>query len=161
MWADFMLDDLRMTNSSFIEGYSTNGSLHYVPYDNDARLSYAHGWATSPTSTLSFYAAGLQLTGPTGRTWSVQPRLGSLNDVSSGYETPLGSLHASWTVERNKELTDRFSTPRGTSGTLVLPEGKGRRVQLRRKGRIVASRKGASTYEHLPGGDYTIECARW
>lgn len=35
-------DDPRMTNSSFIEGYSTNGSLSYAPYSNDARISYAH-----------------------------------------------------------------------------------------------------------------------
>jgi hypothetical protein len=30
-----MLDDLRMTNSTFIEGYTTNGSLHYAPYINE------------------------------------------------------------------------------------------------------------------------------
>ena len=52
MWADFMLDDPRMTNSTFIEGYSTDGSLHYAPYTNDPRISHAHGWATGPTSTL-------------------------------------------------------------------------------------------------------------
>ena len=30
MWGDFMLDDPRMTNSSFIEGYSTDGRYVYV-----------------------------------------------------------------------------------------------------------------------------------
>lgn len=30
----FMLDDPRMTNSTFIEGYSFDGSLHYAPYTN-------------------------------------------------------------------------------------------------------------------------------
>ena len=52
MWADFMLDDPRMTKSTFIEGYSTNGELHYAPYTNDPRVSHAHGWATGSTSTL-------------------------------------------------------------------------------------------------------------
>ena len=52
MWADFMLDDPRMTNSTFIEGYSTIGELHYAPYTNDPRISHAHGWATGPTSSL-------------------------------------------------------------------------------------------------------------
>lgn len=36
-WGDFMLDDPRMTNSTFIEGYSADGSLHYSPYSNDPR----------------------------------------------------------------------------------------------------------------------------
>lgn len=36
-WGDFMLDDPRMTNSTFIEGYSADGSLHYAPYPDDAR----------------------------------------------------------------------------------------------------------------------------
>jgi hypothetical protein len=53
MWGDFMLDDPRMTNSTFIEGYSTTGELHYAPYTNDARISHAHGWATGPTSTMT------------------------------------------------------------------------------------------------------------
>ena len=35
MFADFMLDDPRMTNSTFIEGYSVDGSLHYAPYADD------------------------------------------------------------------------------------------------------------------------------
>ena len=53
MWADFMLDDPRMTNSTFIEGYSVTGALHYAPYENDAWLSHAHGWSTGPTSSLT------------------------------------------------------------------------------------------------------------
>jgi len=40
----FMLDDPRMTNSTFVEGFSADGSLHYAPYTNDARVSHAHGW---------------------------------------------------------------------------------------------------------------------
>lgn len=49
----YMMDDPRMTNSTFIEGYSADGTLHYPPYANDARISYAHGWATGPTYTLT------------------------------------------------------------------------------------------------------------
>ncbi|KIX07464.1 uncharacterized protein Z518_02117 [Rhinocladiella mackenziei CBS 650.93] len=41
MWVDFMLDDPRMTNSSFIEGYYSDRALHYVPYDLDSRISHA------------------------------------------------------------------------------------------------------------------------
>jgi hypothetical protein len=35
----FMLDDPQMTNSTLIEGYSADGSLHYTPYAFDARVS--------------------------------------------------------------------------------------------------------------------------
>ena len=56
MWADFMLDDPRMTQSTFIEGYSTNGDLRYAPYPNNALISHAHGWSTGPTSSLTVSA---------------------------------------------------------------------------------------------------------
>lgn len=49
----FMINDPRMTNSTFIEGYSANGVLHYPPYRSDPRISHAHGWATGPTFTLT------------------------------------------------------------------------------------------------------------
>lgn len=39
-WGSFMLDDPRMTNSSFIEGYSADGSLHYAPYSDDPRYVF-------------------------------------------------------------------------------------------------------------------------
>ena len=53
MWADVMLDDPRMTNSTFIEGYSTSGEIHYPPYNLDARISFAHGWSSGPTGSLT------------------------------------------------------------------------------------------------------------
>ncbi|TVY19378.1 hypothetical protein LARI1_G002321, partial [Lachnellula arida] len=47
-WADFMLDDPRMTNSTFIEGYAETGALHYPLYASDAIISHSHGWSTGP-----------------------------------------------------------------------------------------------------------------
>lgn len=43
MWADYMLDDPRMTNSTFIEGFSTDGTPLYPVYNYDPRVSHAHG----------------------------------------------------------------------------------------------------------------------
>lgn len=86
----FMLDDPRMTNSTFIEGYADNGDLHYAPYTNDARVSFAHGWATGPTSTLTFLVAGLQLTSAGGKTWRVEPAIGGLTTIEAGISTSLG-----------------------------------------------------------------------
>ncbi|KAK4917031.1 hypothetical protein LTR49_015068 [Elasticomyces elasticus] len=131
MWADFMLDDPRMTNSSLIEGYSTDGSLHYAPYDNDARVSHAHGWATGPTSALTFLGAGIRVLSAAGQTWEMQPRLGNITAVAAGFETPLGSFSANWTVSgQDGALSGTFVTPEGTSGTLVIPNAiNGTRVE--------------------------------
>lgn len=158
MWADFMLDDPRMTNSSFIEGYSTNGDLHYAPYSNDARISHAHGWATSPTSALTFFAAGIQLTTAVGKTWLVQPRLGSLKRVTAGYESPLGEFSASWTAAGGNSMTGEFKTPDGTMGTLIIPAGSGYLVISGPKGPVSQSSEsnGTLTFTNLPGGSYTI-----
>ncbi|KAJ4362511.1 hypothetical protein N0V83_010605 [Neocucurbitaria cava] len=72
----FMLTSPLMTNSTFIEGYSSDGSLHYAPYANDARISHAHGWSTGPTSLMTFYVAGVQVTGKGGGEWRIKPMLG-------------------------------------------------------------------------------------
>lgn len=53
MWADVLLDDPRMTNSTFIEGYSATGELHYPPYPADPTISFAHGWSSGPTGSLT------------------------------------------------------------------------------------------------------------
>lgn len=120
MWGDFMLDDPRVTNSTFIEGYSTNGDLHYAPYSNDPRISHAHGWATGPTSTLTFFGAGLQVTSAAGKTWLIEPQLGGLQNIEAGYQTNVGSFSSHAMATEGGGLNVTFSTPPGTSGTVRL-----------------------------------------
>lgn len=161
MWADFMLDDPRMTNSTFIEGYSTNGSLHYAPYQNDPRVSHAHGWATGPTSTLTFLAAGVRLTSAAGKTWQMEPSLGGLGSIEAGYVTPLGSFSASWTVSRRGWYSGKFEVPRHTSGTLVIPASVSQKKLIvkgpKGKQSIKVRGKGSKiTIPNLPGGKYTV-----
>ncbi|KAH7067613.1 Six-hairpin glycosidase-like protein [Paraphoma chrysanthemicola] len=116
----FMLDDARMTNSTFIEGYSTTGELHYAPYLNDARISHAHGWATGPTSSLTFYVAGIQLLSAGGRTWRVAPELGDLKHVDAGFRTSLGFFGARTEIG-DGGLEMELEAPEGTSGELRVP----------------------------------------
>lgn len=108
-----------MTNSTFPEGYSTNGDLHYAPYNNDPRISHAHGWATGPTSVLTYYAAGLQILTASGKTWSVSPSLKGLETAEAGYSTNLGTFSSNVTSSENT-LRVRFSTPANTTGSLSL-----------------------------------------
>lgn len=156
MWADFMLDDPRMTNSSFIEGYSTNGELHYAPYSNDARISYAHGWATGPTSALTFYGAGLSVESGAGKSWSLQPRLGRLEHVTAGFETPLGQFVASWEAAPGSAPIGNFSTPETTSGSLVISEAV-EVVGVDGLAKPSSSEDGMATYQDLEGGFYQVQ----
>ncbi|KAF1847103.1 glycoside hydrolase family 78 protein [Cucurbitaria berberidis CBS 394.84] len=116
----FMLDDPRMTNSTFIEGYSSTGELHYAPYLNDARISHAHGWATGPTSSLTFYVAGIQLLSAGGKTWRVAPALGDLTNVDAGFSTSLGFFSATTTITKGVVEVE-FEAPSGTSGEVRVP----------------------------------------
>ncbi|KAK5055152.1 hypothetical protein LTR84_012900 [Exophiala bonariae] len=176
MWGDFMLDDPRMTNSTFIEGYSTNGDLHYAPYKNDPRISHAHGWATGPTSTLTFFAAGLQVTSAAGQTWLIAPQLGGLQSVEAGYQTSVGSFASHVTSLGNGGLNVTFSTPSGTSGKVQLrysgelasltvtnldqqsPNVRRDWVGVVVKRQVTETEMGAKvvTVDDLPGGNYTV-----
>jgi len=139
----FMMDDPRMTNSTFIEGYSTTGQLHYAPYNNDARISHAHGWATGPTSTLTQHVAGVQLLSAGGATWRIAPSLGDLKFADAGFSTKLGFFGA-----RTQMLGDGggvvldFETPQGTTGELRMPV-------LDCAGRVVMKGQGRLSDDHV------------
>jgi hypothetical protein len=125
MWADFMLDDPRMTNSTFIEGYDTSGALHYPAYSDDARISHAHGWSTGPLTALSAYLAGLQVLNSTS--WIAYPRPGNLSGVEAGFELSYGSYAAALKANNSTATTGSsslssywLSTPEGTTGSIIL-----------------------------------------
>ena len=150
----FMLDDPRMTNSTLIEGYQTDGALHYAPYKNDARVSHAHGWSTAPTSLLSFFVGGLHLTSAEGKTWKIAPQVGDLNSVDAGLSSSLGLFRSSLNSESNGQLTSfSFSTPDGTSGDVSLPGVSGTLVSGEQK-RVKLSNGEASG---LAGGEWKLE----
>lgn len=150
----FMLNDPRMTNSTFIEGYGADGSLHYTPYTNDARVSHAHGWSTGPTSVLTLYTAGLRITSAGGQTWTMAPRLGGLANVQAGYEAPLGGFAIDVQADVDTEVVSSlsFSTPTGTTGTVSLPGVSGSLVST--IGTTVALVDGEAA--GVPGGDWKL-----
>ncbi|KAF2713538.1 glycoside hydrolase family 78 protein [Pleomassaria siparia CBS 279.74] len=117
----FMLDDARMTNSTFIEGYSSTGELHYAPYLNDARISHAHGWATGPTFSLTSYVAGIQLLSAGGRTWRIAPEVGDLKFVDAGFSTGVGFFAAKTQITDDGGWQIDFEAPEGTNGQVKLP----------------------------------------
>jgi hypothetical protein len=161
----FMLDDPRMTNSTFIEGYSTTGELHYAPYVNDARISHAHGWATGPTASLTAYVAGLQLVSAGGEKWRVAPELGDLRHVDAGFSTSLGVFKARTEVGE-KSVGMEFEAPVGTSGEVRVQvlRCKGRVVMSEEEGRcgdivveVEAGDVGGVTVAEVQGGKWKVE----
>jgi hypothetical protein len=149
----FMLDDPRMTNSTFIEGYSFDGRLHYAPYTNDPRVSHAHGWATGPTSTLTFYIGGIHLLSAGGRTWEMSPRLGGLTSVDTGFETTLGEFASQVNASETGEVTGfMFTTPEGTSGTVSLPGVSGTLTSGNASTIVLVS----GLASDVPGGTWTL-----
>lgn len=120
MWADYMLDDPRMTNSTFIEGFATDGTPLYPVYEYDPRVSHAHGWSSAPTSMLTFYGGGLMMTSAAGHTWKLAPALGGLETVETSYETRLGTFRTNWT-NTTDGLSGTFETPDSTTGKLSIP----------------------------------------
>ena len=160
----FMLDDPRMTNSTFIEGYSATGELHYAPYINDARISHAHGWATGPTSSLTFYVAGVQLLSAGGKTWRIAPSLGDLKIADAGFSTDLGFFSAKTQIGDDGAWTMEFEAPRETSGEVKLPNlGCVGKVLLEEQNgnyedimvEVQAANAGPVTIDGLPGGKWS------
>ena len=152
----FMLNDPRMTNSTFIEGYSSNGVLHYAPYTNDPRISHAHGWATGPTATLTSYVGGMHLLSAGGKTWEISPALGNLRSVDTGFSTDLGTFSCQVSASDVGTITAlKFVTPFGTTGSVSLPgvegtlkSGNGTSVQLSN-----------GVANNVSGGTWTLQAA--
>ena len=161
MWADFMLDDPRMTNSTFNEGYDVSGALHYPAYSDDARISHAHGWSTGPLIALSQYAAGLHVVNST--TWLVHPQPGNLSEVEAGFTTAIGTFAAAWTnTSANGSATYSFQTPPGTQGSVVL-DVPGCSVNVRSSTGYLSgttSPNGTVSVPKVAGGNYVanIQC---
>ncbi|KAI0790170.1 Six-hairpin glycosidase-like protein [Irpex lacteus] len=122
----YMLYTNLSVQSTLLEGYTANGSLgyrSYAGYNYDAAYtSHAHGWSSGPTSALTYYVLGLQVTSPQGRTWSLQPHTSGLSSAEGGFTTPLGWYGIQWMIDsKNTTLSITVDTPPGTSGTLMLP----------------------------------------
>lgn len=159
MWADYMLDNPHMTNSTFIEGFGRDGTPLYPVYNNDPRVSHAHGWSTAPTSMLTFYAGGLTMTSEAGKTWNVSPALGGLKTVKASYETPLGSFVVSW-ANKTCGLSGTFEVPNSTTGEINIPlaVGSSKMILEGPKGAQELQLDGLSMarVQGLGGGKYTI-----
>ncbi|KAF2090412.1 glycoside hydrolase family 78 protein [Saccharata proteae CBS 121410] len=155
------LENENGTQSTVIEGYTSNGSFAYRSYrgyDYDASyVSHAHGWSSGPTSALTTYVLGLMVTGPAGQQWRLEPMFGDLVFAEGGFVTRLGRFWARW--ERDGEgYVLEFRVPEGTGGDVVLPDFGGvRRVEGTVDGVIMGGEMTGGVLKVLAtGGKYRI-----
>ena len=152
----FMLDDPRMTNSTFIEGYSSDGVLHYAPYTNDPRISHAHASSTGTTATLTSYVGGIHILSDGGKTWQISPALGDLTSVDTGFTTDLGAFSCQVSASGDETVTAlKFITPSGSLGSVSLPGVEG--TLQSENGTSVTLTNGMA--QNVGGGTWTLQAA--
>jgi hypothetical protein len=113
----YMLNSPIGTNSTFWEGFLPDGTFDY----GGQYMSAAHGWATGPTSALTFSVLGLQPTGAGGQ-YGFIPHPGDLTHVEGSITTPQGPITGSWDYAATPgTFTEHVTTPAGTTGTIGVP----------------------------------------
>ncbi|KAI4604284.1 hypothetical protein KJ359_000417 [Pestalotiopsis sp. 9143b] len=119
------LENENGTQSTVVEGYLADGSFAYRSnrgYPDPSYTSHAHGWSAGPTSALTNYVVGLEVTAPAGSAWALAPQLGDLTFAEGGFSTSLGKYRAAWALladDGGYNVT--VSTPVGTAGSVLLP----------------------------------------
>lgn len=103
------------TNSTFWEGFQYDGSFDY----GGQYMSASHGWATGPTSALTFYVLGLMPTGAGGQ-YDFVPHAGDLTHVEGNITTPQGAVNGSWDYAPGT-FTEHLTSPANTTGTIGVP----------------------------------------
>jgi hypothetical protein len=96
-------------SKTFWEGFNADGSFAF----NGSYMSNSHGWATGPTSALTFFVLGIVPTGIAGRQFSVIPHPGDLKHVE-------GNL----TVAEGKEVVVRYDHANGDSFSMTVDSTK-------------------------------------
>jgi len=150
----YMLYTPLSVQSTLLEGFTANGSLSYRSYRgynyDPAYTSHAHGWSSGPTSALTYYVLGLQVTTPQGHTWSIAPHMAGLSAAEGGFTTPLGWFGTKWTASKKVFKLD-IDVPQGTLGIITWPVSGRTTVE----GKKVMVKKG-DTFE-ISGGKKSFE----
>ncbi|KAK4550353.1 hypothetical protein LTR36_003320 [Oleoguttula mirabilis] len=127
--AKTLLDDLWSKMVTQNEYYS-GASWEYLYPDGspgiDLFTSLAHPWGAAPTYVMPEYVLGIAPTSPGYSTWEFRPLLQGLGltEANGTVVTPYGSIEAKWEITGTGDSALVVATvPKGTNGTLVLPDG--------------------------------------
>jgi hypothetical protein len=113
----YMLDSPDGTGSTFWEGYLADGGFGYGgPY-----MSAAHGWATGPTSALTFSVLGIH-PGAIGAASVLRPQPGDLSSAQGSLRTPLGDIRLAWHHDlSSRTFTEQVDAPPAAVGEVDVP----------------------------------------
>lgn len=128
----YMLNSPLGTGSTFWEGYLANGQFGY----GGAYMSNAHGWATGPTSALTFDVLGIQPTTIQGG-YDIAPQTGDLGSAQGSLKTPFGDIKLAWTHDvRSGVFTEQLTAPTPAVSQIEVPT-YGARTAVTVNGRLV------------------------
>ncbi len=144
----YMLDSPIGTGSTFWEGYLADGRPGY----GGAYMSLAHGWATGPTSALTFSVLGIRPRS-VGGGYVIRPQPGDLTSAEGSLKTPLGDIALSWSHNaRSGSFTGRLTAPTAAVDRVEIPTF-GARTAVRVNGRPVWNgTRGLAYGAHLEDG---------
>ena len=84
-------------------------------------MSIAHGWATGPTSALTFYVLGIRPTSMRGG-YDIAPQTGDLSSAQGSLRTPSGDIRLAWTHDVHTGVfTERVAAPAHAVGQIEAP----------------------------------------
>jgi hypothetical protein len=128
----YMLNSPLGTGSTFWEGYLANGQFGY----GGAYMSNSHGWATGPTSALTFYVLGIRPTTINGG-YDIAPETGDLSSTQGSLKTPYGDIKVAWTHDvRSRTFAEQVDAPAGAVHQVKVPT-YGARTEVTVNGRLV------------------------
>jgi hypothetical protein len=144
----YMLDSPLGTGSTFWEGYLADGRFGY----GGAYMSAAHGWATGPTSALTFYVLGIRPGSVTGG-YALRPEPGDLASAQGSLRTPLGDIRLSWHHDvSDRTFSEQVDAPAAAVAEIDVPTF-GARTRVTVDGRTVWNgREGLAYGAHAEGG---------
>ncbi|SDO70838.1 alpha-L-rhamnosidase [Nakamurella panacisegetis] len=143
--------------TTFWEHVEPNGTPNLSQFS-----SLAHGWASSPTVSLTQSVLGLTPASGGYATWTARPTPGSLSWAEGTVPTPHGDLVASWQHSRSG-FSLQLTAPKGTSGSVQVPTF-GDTVKVTVDGRTVWDGKHGSAslqngyviVNHVGAGKHTV-----
>jgi hypothetical protein len=155
----YMLNAPIGTASTFWEGFKDDGSFAYES-TGPGYTSLAHGWATGPTSALTFYVLGLQPASAGGH-YELMPHPGGLRFAEGRLRIPQGALDASWRRD-GAAFQIALVAPAGTSGRVGIPVlSPGTPVYVNgSRVRVTRPTAGYAYLDGLSGGRYSISTVR-
>jgi Bacterial alpha-L-rhamnosidase 6 hairpin glycosidase domain len=146
----YMINNPLSTHSSFWEGYLNDGSFDY----SGTYMSHAHGWATGPTSALTFNVLGVSPDETNTHGYHFIPHPGDLTDVEGRLTIPVGPITASWRRDLSSQTFDQqLTAPVDSSGVLGVPTF-GHRTRVYINGQLVWNRDHAIHSDAHTDGRY-------